>query len=123
MIQVDVPCLGHSLEAVARFAGDDLWVLVTGGDSPHVGSVSVAVPRPSLSGDGTISATVSTYNVTGHKDGHVGELFARRLASEFNCIISATCGIHFEHAAPSDLQQILLDAEALLDILVAALRQ
>lgn len=123
MIRVRVPCLGHSLEAKARFIGPDLWVAVTGGDSPHLGSVSVGIPRPSLTGDGSPSATVSTFNATGHKDDVVGNLFAQSLTSEFSCKTSVTCGIHFEHAASSDLARILEDADALLTMLIAALRR
>lgn len=123
MIRMAVPCCGGALEAEARFIGRDLWVVVLGGDSPHLGSVSIAIPRESLTSDGSVSATVSTFNVTGHKDDIVGDLFAKRLSSEFNCKTSVTCGIHFDHADSSAIGQILRDADILLERLAQALRR
>lgn len=123
MIRVATPCLGASLEAGACFVGPDLWVFVAGGDAPHIGSVSVGIPRESLTGDGSPGATVSTFNVTGHKDDIVGNLFAQRLTTAFSCKTSITCGIHFDNAASSDLTLILAAADELLEKLTEAVRR
>lgn len=114
MLTVEEPCLGRTLAVLADWAGNDLWVLVVGGDCPHIGSVSVAIPRESLSGDGAASATVSTFNVTGHLDDCVGDVFAKRLASRFRCRVSVTCGIHFDGATPEGIGEITACAERLL---------
>lgn len=114
VIAMEEVCLGGAIVAEARWVGKDLWVLVAGGDLPHVGSVSVGVPRDSLTGDGTRSATVSTFNVTGHMDDGVGDRFAKRLAAVFGCQTSVTCGIHFDAAKPDDIKTILACAERLL---------
>lgn len=121
MITLETPCLDSALRAQAEFIGADLWVAVSGGPAPHIGSVSVAVPRESLSGNRQTSATVSTINLVGHKDDAVGNLFAARLASVFHCHTSVSCGIHFENPSPEDIGQIVSAAEALLSKLVAAL--
>lgn len=121
MLDIFVPCLGYELRARAHFAGPDLWVLVTGGSDPHIGSVSVAVPRPSLQEGGLPSATVSTINITAHKDDAVGNCFAATLSSRFSCLVTVGCGIHFHKPKPEDLNRILVDAGELLDKLVAVL--
>jgi hypothetical protein len=113
--------MGAFLVARAFFAGSDLCVLVCGGEAPHIGCVSIGIPRTSLTGDGSSSATVSTYSVTGHKDDVVGNLFAKRLASSLKCVVSVTCGIHYHNASPEVLSSVLQEAEALLEELVAAL--
>lgn len=121
MIEVSVPCLGYELRARVHFAGPDLWVLVTGGSEPHIGSVSVGVPRPSLQEGGPPSATVSTINHTAHKDDIVGNCFAATLSARFSCLVTVGCGIHFHKPKAEDLHRVLVDAGELLDKLVAIL--
>ena len=123
MITCERECLGSKLTARAVFAGDDLWVLVSGGEKPHIGSVSVGIPRKSLTGDGGNSSTVSTFNVTGHKDDVVGNLFAACLASEFCCTVSVSCGIHYHALSHEALGRIMDEVEFLLAELVDSLRQ
>ena len=38
----------YLLEAVAVRCGDDLTVVIGGGEKQHIGAVAVGVPRPSL---------------------------------------------------------------------------
>ena len=115
-------CCRASLSAEAGFAGSDLWVVVVGGDMPHIGSISVGIPRSSLADDGTASATVSTFNITGHKDDAVGNMFAARLAARFSCVASVSCGIHFDRATAEDLAEILDKSHVLLEKLEAELQ-
>lgn len=122
MIYLEKNCLGKKLAAWAKFSGEDLWVLVNGGDLDHIGSLSLGLPRPSLTGDASPRATVSTFNVTGHKDDAVGNMFADRLASAFGCRVSVSCGIHFNGLDPENLPEVISAAEALLTALENALR-
>lgn len=117
------PCLGQTLYAEAVFLGADLSAAVYGGDLAHVGSVSIGIPRESLTGSGEMSATVSTYNVTGHLDGHVGDRFAKALAARFNCRAAVTCGIHYDNAEPAALTEIREAADRLLSALLRALER
>ena len=94
-------------------SGRDLNVTVTGGSSPHIGSVSLAVPRPSLRGDGSTSATVSTLNLTGHKDGELGDEFARALSSVLNCVTVVTCGVHTDGLDAAGIETYRSLAESL----------
>ena len=48
--------------------GDDLCVIIAGGDSPHIGCVTLSVPRPSLRDESAVSETTSVLNLVGHKD-------------------------------------------------------
>ena len=118
-IFVEQHSCGHVLSARAHFAGEDLCVLVTGGSKPHVGSVSLGIARKSLKNDGSNSATVSTLNVTGHKDDVLGNMFAERLAAILNKTVCVVCGVHFANATPEELEQILHDARVLLEKLEA----
>ena len=46
---------GITIEICEKAIGEDLVLTLSGGEKPHIGCVVQAVPRPSLSGDGTIS--------------------------------------------------------------------
>lgn len=111
---------GIVLTAFALPVGLDLSVIITGGpevspdDGAHVGCVCLGIPRGSLRNDGTRSATVSTLNVTGHKDDEIGALFARRLAALTGGVCSVTCGIHVDNATETDVEFVVRLAEKLL---------
>ncbi|WP_449315018.1 prenylated flavin chaperone LpdD [Rubneribacter sp.] len=83
------------------------WVgSLTGGESPHVGGVVLAVPRPSLADVGKASCDVYSVPVPGHLDNEVGLPMARALCRAVGEPVALGCGIHIEHADPADLQEI-----------------
>ncbi len=82
--------------------GKDITLAVYGGDVPHVGSVVIAQPRQSLTGNG-ISATSSVYNLLGHKDEEVARVFAETLAKERMCTVVCACGIHVEEISKEQI--------------------
>lgn len=59
--------------------GDDYNITISGGDKPHIGSSVLAIPRLSLTGDGSISATSSLMNMIGHKDEHICRYIAEKV--------------------------------------------
>jgi hypothetical protein len=86
--------------------GNDKLVMVSGGDKPHIGCAVVAFPRPSLTGDGTVSATSSVINVVGHKDEAICRAIAEKIASKYDCIVTCTGGFHVDNITPEQLQEI-----------------
>lgn len=76
--------------------GNDLCVMISGGDAPHIGSVAIAEPRESLRRDGRYSATVSTFNFIGHKDDEIANAAAHAVAAQANCRAVVLCGLHYE---------------------------
>ena len=114
IIRLEQPCGAFKISAQAHFAGKDLCVLILGGDKPHVGCVSLGIPRESLNKPGERSATVSTLNVTGHKDDTVGNLFAQYLATRLGCVVAVTCGIHVEQADAADINDLIRATQELL---------
>ena len=98
---------GIALRVSFERLGRDLSVTVTGGDRPHIGSVAVAVPRPSLTGNGTLSATVSVMNMTGHKDDAVSVPLAKALAAHFNGTVCVSAGIHFDAVTERETEAVI----------------
>lgn len=69
---------GCTMEVTVMKLGEDFQICLAGGEKPHIGCVVQAVPRESLTGDGSWSATSSVWNRTGHKD----EVLCRMLAEK-----------------------------------------
>lgn len=86
--------------------GNGLQGLLTGGEKPHVGGVVLALPRPSLSGEGW-SSDVYITPVPGHKDVDVARTMAEILAQELMFPVTITSGIHSDHLGPEELTEII----------------
>ena len=93
--------------------GDDVCVAVWGGERPHIGCSCLAAPHPSLLGDGSASATVSTLNLPGHRDDQVAVPLAKRLCAAMGRPVAVVCGFHIDHAGPDDIRRVLLLADEL----------
>ena len=98
---------GITIEICEKAIGEDLVLTLSGGEKPHIGCVVQAVPRPSLSGDGSISVTSSVINLTGHKD----EFLCRRLAEnrcrETGKVVVCTGGVHMDHITGEQIEELL----------------
>lgn len=99
--------------------GEDAVVLLYGGDRAHIGSSVLAIPRPSLTGEG-ISATSSVLNCPGHKDELLARLFAERLAAALNRTVACICGVHVDGLDAAGIQAIMDGCQELLDELLLA---
>jgi hypothetical protein len=101
------------LEAEIIDMGNDLLVTVTGGTHPHIGSISISIPRPSLADPSQTSSTTSTINMIGHKDNEVGDKMAARLSAKLETNVVVVCGIHFDNLNSELIENILKLADEL----------
>ena len=85
--------------------GRDYTIALYGGDRPHVGSLVLSVPRPSLTGEG-ISVTSSVLNGIGHKDEVVARIFAEALAKKYEATVACSCGIHVDQISPEGIARV-----------------
>jgi hypothetical protein len=93
--------------AEVKIIGDDLMISVWGGTKPHIGSISVSVPRPGLQDNTTMSATSSIINLIGHKDEVVARKFSEQLAAKFNKNAIATAGIHIDDITENQINILM----------------
>ncbi len=103
----------HRVRATAQLLGPDILVSITGGTAPHIGSVSITVPRPGGKASGNLSTTSSVYNFPGHKEEAVARMCAERIAAAFNKKTVAVAGIHIDEATREDIGCILKNADVL----------
>ena len=98
---------GITIEIQETRIGDDIVLILAGGDKPHIGCVVQAVPRPSLTNDGSISVTSSVLNLTGHKDGFLCRKLAEKRCRETGRIVVCTGGVHIENITKEQIHKLL----------------
>lgn len=87
--------------------GEDYHILLWGGERPHIGCTVLSVPRPSLTGDGSVSATSSVLNVTGHKDEQICRFLAEEVAARKRAVVVCTGGFHYDGITPAQIREIV----------------
>jgi hypothetical protein len=106
------------IAAEAKFIGEDIIISIWGGTKPHIGSIVVSVPRPSLKNSQSISVISSAFNFIGHKDEIVARMFSEKIAATLNRNTVTTAGIHVDNLTEIDIKKILKNAETLCSILI-----
>ena len=108
----------YKVVAEVNIIGDDLMISVWGGTKPHIGSISVSVPRPGLKDGTRMSSTSSVINLIGHKDEVVARKFSEQLAAKFNRNAIATAGVHIDDITENQINIIMQNITALcLDVI------
>ena len=98
-------------------------ISIFGGQSLHVGAVVMALPRQSLTGNGTISSDCFVIPVPGHKDYIVANKVAHEVATRTNLTTAVSAGIHSDDIASEEISLILnnidcIIAEMIQDIVI-----
>lgn len=96
-------------------AGDDYNVTILGGDKPHIGSSVLSVPRLSLTGDGSISATSSVMNMVGHKDEQICRYVAERICARKNAVVLCSGGFHVDDIGQDGIREVIEAVKELAD--------
>ena len=86
--------------------GDDLLVLLYGGERGHIGSCILSIPRQSLDKEDEISCTSSVLNIVGHKDEEVGREAAEAITKKTKKKVMLVCGIHYDEVTDKDIKEI-----------------
>ena len=109
------------IEAGAAKIGEDILLYIQGGDKPHIGCTVVAVPRPSLSGNGERSVTSSVLNLTGHKDESICRSLAEKVCQATGKTVVCTGGFHLENITTQQIKKVELAGKRLEELLIKEL--
>ena len=107
----------------ALFCGKDVSICIFGGDVPHIGAVAVAVPRRSLIGDASHSASASVICITGHKEDELARNTALRLSSKLLCNVTVSAGVHIDNASMDDITILSINIEELMKNMIDKFNQ
>ena len=72
------------------------YAVVTGGDKPHVGAISVYSKEEGI----------KTISLKNHKDYIIGEIFINSIKDSFNGNISVSCGIHIDNISKEQIEDV-----------------
>jgi len=103
----------YRVEAEIKLVGSDILVVLYGGNKPHIGSIAVAHPRPSLKNRKKLSSTSSVYNLLGHKDGAVAQKLSEKLSKELNKNVVVVAGIHIDRITQEGIVKVLENCDKL----------
>ncbi len=106
------------INSKSTMVGKDLCVIISGGDSPHIGSVTLSVPRPSLSDSSKVSSTTSILNLLGHKDDEAAKYVSHALSSALNKNVVVTCGIHVDNITAEEINVVMNILKELIALLI-----
>lgn len=105
MIKIEKCYNNINIKLQAIYANNDLCVLITGGDEPHIGSVSVY----------SKDEGVQTISLISHKDYIIGELFINSIKDIFLGNISVSCGIHIDNITIKQIQEVYKICEGIFE--------
>lgn len=104
-MKTETTCLGRRLWAEVRRLDSGLDIGLYGGDSSHVGAVTLA--------EGDWCRTLQRPE---HRDGVLSEQWARHFAALTGGPVCVRCGVHFDHFSKSDLAAVLRASDTLLQM-------
>jgi len=104
----------YALKASAKWIGKDLLVAIWGGERPHIGSVALAQPRPSLKNPENRSATASVLCVLGHKEDDLVKKASEFLAAALDVRVVVTAGVHWDDLDEEGIQTVIQKSGALV---------
>lgn len=102
--------------------GSGFHGLLTGGEKPHVGGVALAVPRPSLTGEGWSSDLYLT-PVPQHKDIELAGPLADQLARLVCQPVVITAGVHTDALTAEELILIGKNYKLLTERVLLTIRE
>ncbi|MDI3480682.1 MAG: hypothetical protein PWQ97_337 [Tepidanaerobacteraceae bacterium] len=111
----------YCLESVVTRSEGGINVYVGGGERPHIGTVVLSQPRPSLKCDVSISCTTSVINIPGHMDDAVAVPMAEEICKAMNQVVVVTCGIHIDNATNKEIDKIIRNGRELTKIIIIRL--
>lgn len=115
VISIEGRILDYPLSLLAIPAGRDLSVTISGGCSPHVGSVSVGYITSG-------NPAVKTILLPEHRDDVISDSFALALSKATGGTVCVSCGIHYDRPSGQDINDIVECAETLLRKLIHRLQ-
>jgi gallate decarboxylase subunit D len=118
--RVEDRAAGAWLEAACVAAGEDLVVVVGGGQRPHVGAAALAISVPSAVDPAARTCSSYLASVPGHREEDLARDGALRLSRALRRQVVVTVGIH-DDAIPRERIAAYLELfERLLDQVEAA---
>lgn len=104
--KVEVSKNRFNIQGLVQIIGNDILLSIWGGTRPHIGSVALAQPRPSLRNPKKWSSTSSDITIIGHKEDIIAKRISERLASVLRRNVIVTAGFHWDNLTNRDIKMV-----------------
>ena len=114
----------YDVWAEIQHVGEDIQIIIGGGERPHIGAVAFAEPSeknhpvtglPINDNKSDAKCKVTTVVGEGHKEKEVAATFAEAFCEKFKVNISVSAGIHTDDASTQEIELFLKNIALLLD--------
>ncbi|MBU3803606.1 MAG: hypothetical protein H9872_02445 [Candidatus Cellulosilyticum pullistercoris] len=95
---------GYEIQACITKMPKDIHILLTGGNLPHIGAVSIFE-------EGREKVFVQ---LPEHKDGVVSQRWAKELSKLLNRQVTVNCGIHYDDLTKDQIEELVKLTEEML---------
>ncbi|WP_294787719.1 hypothetical protein [uncultured Eubacterium sp.] len=114
---------GYPLCVGIKRIGEDLLISVEGGQKPHIGCVIKSIPRLSLTGDGSYSASSSVLNLSGHKDEYLCRKLSEQICVACQTTVVCTGGVHIDQITKEEIREIIRTVEELGNVVIRHIKK
>ncbi len=109
---------GHTIVSDSQAIGNDLIVIIYGGDEHHIGGISVAYPTKSHYRD-AFTISLNSITLPGHKDYVLANSLAEKLAEALRRVVTVVVGIHMDNATEDDIKRAVETSHLMTDEIIA----
>jgi len=111
----------YKVKLTAIRSGEDLTVIISGGEKPHIGAIAASIPRPSLKDSNKVSASTSVFTLTGHKEDELSKQIAENITKITKKVTVVIVGLHIENATFQDIEYLIQNTQKVVDKLIIKL--
>lgn len=123
MIKIEEGHGKHKVFLSTVKSGEDLTVVVYGGEKPHIGAIAISIPRPSLKDSQKTSTSTSVITLVGHKEDDLAKNIAEDITRITKSNTIAVVGLHVEKASTRDIEILILNTKKLVNRLKNLLKE
>ena len=101
----------YKVKLVTIKSGEDLTIVISGGEKPHIGAMAISIPRPSLEDWNKVSASTSVFTLTGHKEDELSKQIAENITKITKRTTVVIIGLHIEKATSQDIENLIQNTQ------------
>jgi predicted transcriptional regulator len=105
----------YKVKLVAIKSGEDLTVIISGGEKPHIGAMAVSIPRPSLKDLNKVSTSTSVFTLIGHKEDELSKQIAENITKVTKKVTVAIVGLHIDKATAQDIGYLIQNTQKVVN--------
>jgi predicted transcriptional regulator len=105
----------YKVKLTAFRSGEELTVIISGGEKPHIGAIAISIPRPSLKDSNKVSASTSVFTLVGHREDELSKQIAENITKVTEKVTVTIVGLHIDKATSQDIESLNQNTQKVVD--------